>query len=164
MFWVVPLFSRLIETRLQLNVQTFPRRPPRVSWVRGTPVFFVTFCTYRRRSILATKHVHDSFVAFGLRAAQSHNIAVGRYVIMPDHVHLFVCGDLHFHLGKWIKALGKSISSGMRHDRICQEGFSIIFYAVTKAWCRNGNMCAIIPSAPDSLQFGRSGRFRGNLC
>ena len=111
---------------------------------------------------------HDSFVAFGLRAAQSHNIAVGRYVIMLDHVHLFVCGDLHFHLGKWIKALkqplGKSISSGMRHDRICQEGFSIIFYAVTKAWCRNGNMCAIIPSAPDSLQFGRSGRFRGKLC
>ena len=70
---------------------------------------------------------HDSFVAFGLRAAESHNIAVGRYVIMPDHVHLFVCGDLHFHLGKWIKALrqalGKSISSGMRHDRIWQEGF-----------------------------------------
>ena len=162
------ILSRLIETRLQLNVQTFPRRPPRVSWVRGTPVFFVTFCTYRRRSILATKNVHDSFVAFGLRAAQSHNIAVGRHVIMPDHIHLFVCGDLHFHLGKWIKALkqplGKSISSGMRHDRICQEGFSIIFYAVTKAWCRNGNMCAIIPSAPDSLQFGRSGRFRGKLC
>ena len=70
---------------------------------------------------------HDSFVAFGLRAAQSHNIAVGRYVIMLDHVHLFVCGDLHFHLGKWIKALrqalSKSISSSMRHDRIWQEGF-----------------------------------------
>jgi REP element-mobilizing transposase RayT len=72
--------------------------------------------------MLATKNVHDSFVAFGLRAAQSYNIAVGRYVIMPDHVHLFVCGDLHFHLGKWIKALkqalGKRISSGIRHDRI----------------------------------------------
>ena len=109
----IVILSRLIETRLRLNVQTFPRRPPRVSWVQGTPVFFVTFCTYRRRSILATKNVHDSFVDFGLRAAQSHNIAVGRYVIMPDHVHLFVCGDLQFHLGKWIKALkqalGKSI-------------------------------------------------------
>jgi len=35
------ILSRLIETRLQLNMQTFPRRPPRVSWVRGTPVFFV---------------------------------------------------------------------------------------------------------------------------
>jgi putative transposase len=93
----------------------------------GHTSFFVTFCTYRRRSILATKNVHDSFVAFGLQAAQNHNIAVGRYVIMPDHIHLFVCGDLHFHLGKWIKALrqalGKSISSGVRHDRIWQEGF-----------------------------------------
>src|SRR5947199_3620352 len=92
---VVPLFSRLIKTWLQLNVQTFPRRPPRVSWVRGTPVFFVTFCTYRRRSMLATKNVHDSFVAFGLRVAQSHNIAAGRYVIMPDHIHFLsaaICG------------------------------------------------------------------------
>jgi Transposase IS200 like len=115
--------------------------------------------------MLATKNVHDSFVAFGLRAAQSHNIAVGRYVIMPDHLHLFVCGDLYFHLGKWIKALkqalGKSISSAMRHDRIWQEGFSIIFYAVTKAWRRNGSICAIIPSVPDSLQFGRNGLSRG---
>ena len=77
--------------------------------------------------MLATKNVHDSFVAFALRASRSHNIAVGRYVIMPDHVHLFVCGDLHFHLGKWVKALkqalGKSIPSGVGHDRIWQEGF-----------------------------------------
>ena len=149
-----------------MNVQTFPRRPPRVSWVRGTPVFLLRSAP--TDGVPSSLPRHDSFVAFGLRPAQSHNIAVGRYVIMLDHVHLFVCGDLHFHLGKWIKALkqplGKSISSGMRHDRICQEGFSIIFYAVTKAWCRNGNMCAIIPSAPDSLQFGRSGRFRGKLC
>src|SRR5438270_10000180 len=121
------ILSRLIETRLQLNVQTFPKRPPRVPWVRGTPVFFVTFCTYRRRSMLATKNVHDSFIAFVLRAAQSHNLAVGRYVIMPDHIHLFVCGDLQFHLGKWIKslkqALGKSISKDVKQDRIWQEGF-----------------------------------------
>src|SRR5947199_3305236 len=93
---VVPLFSRLIKTRLQLNVQTFPRRPPRVSWVRGTPVFFVTFCTYRRRSILATKHVHDSFVAFGLRAAQRQNIAAGRSVMMVEHEHNSVFGERHF--------------------------------------------------------------------
>jgi len=95
--------------------------------VSGTPVFFVTFCTYRRRSILATKNVHDSFVVFGLRAAQSHNIAILRYVIMPDHIHLFVCGDLQFHLGKWIKSLkqvlGKSISKDVKQNRLWQEGF-----------------------------------------
>ena len=151
-----------------MNVQTFPRRPPRVSWVRGTPVFFVTFCTYRRRSILATKNVHDSFVAFGLRAAQSHNIAVGRYVIMPDHVHLFVCGDLHFHLGKWIKALkqalGKSISSGMRHDRIWQEGFFDHILRSDESMAQKWEYVRDIPSAPNWLDSGRSGLFRGKLC
>ena len=25
-----------------------------------------------------------------LRAREEHNVAVGRYVIMPDHIHLFV--------------------------------------------------------------------------
>ena len=118
--------------------------------------------------MLATKNVHDSFVAFGLLAAQSYNIAVGRYVIMPDHVHLFVCGDLHFHLGKWIKALKQAL--GKAFHQACamigsgRKDFSIIFYAVTKAWRKNGNMCAIIPSAPDSLEFGRSGLFREKLC
>jgi len=118
--------------------------------------------------MLATKNVHDSFVAFGLRAAQSYNIAVGRYVIMPDHVHLFVCGDLHFHLGKRIKALkqalGKRISSGIRHDRIWQEGFFDHILRSDESMAQNGNMCAIIPSAPDSLEFGRSGLFREKLC
>src|SRR5438105_3345352 len=88
--------------------------------------FFLTFCTYRRRQLLARKIVHHTFVSFCDRA-QSHNIAIGRYVIMPDHIHLFVCGDLQFHLGKWIKslkqALGKSISKDVKQDRIWQEGF-----------------------------------------
>ena len=107
--------------------QTFPQRPPRVPWVRYAPVFFVTFCTYRRRQLLAAKKVHDAFVSFCERAAQSHNIAIGRYVIMPDHIHLFVCGDLQFHLGKWIKSLkqvlGKSISKDVKQNRLWQEGF-----------------------------------------
>ena len=42
------------------------------------------------------------------------------------YIFLFVA-ICSFHLGKWIKALkqalGKSISLGMRHDRIWQEGF-----------------------------------------
>src|SRR5438105_10800635 len=75
----------------------------------------------------ATNHVCASFSTLLLSAAQSHKIAVGRYVIMPDHNHLFVCGDLQFHLGKWIKslkqALGKSISKDVKQDRTWQEGF-----------------------------------------
>jgi len=40
-----------------------------------------------------------SFREFGIRAYDDHNIAVGRYVIMPDHLHLFVVGLMTFNLG-----------------------------------------------------------------
>jgi REP element-mobilizing transposase RayT len=39
---------------------------------------------------------------FAERAYADHNIAVGRYVIMPDHIHLFVCGPDDFELGRWM--------------------------------------------------------------
>ena len=32
--------------------------------------------------------------------AQAYNIAVGRYVIMPDHIHLFVTGGPDFVLSR----------------------------------------------------------------
>ena len=35
------------------------------------------------------------------------NVAVGRYVIMPDHVHLFVRGSEVFELGPWVGLLNK---------------------------------------------------------
>jgi REP element-mobilizing transposase RayT len=37
--------------------------------------------------------VHAIFRSYAERA-QAYNIAVGRYVIMSDHIHLFVTGDL----------------------------------------------------------------------
>ena len=107
--------------------QTFPRRPLRLPSTFGSPVYFITFCTYRRRPILATHAIHDEFIRFCQNAVRDHNVFVGRYVIMPDHLHFFVAGDLNFHVGKWIRslkqALGKKISLAKDHSRIWQEGF-----------------------------------------
>ena len=53
----------------------------------NTPVIvFVTICTKDRKAVLANAEVHAA-----LRAAwdQAENWLVGRYMIMPDHVHLF---------------------------------------------------------------------------
>ena len=33
--------------------------------------------------------MHEAFRSYCLRA-ENHDVAVGRYVIMPDHIHLFV--------------------------------------------------------------------------
>ena len=61
------------------------------------------------------------------RAEETYNVAVGRYVIMPDHVHLFVRGDYNFRLGPWIgglkQALAKSATLSRAKGQIWEEGF-----------------------------------------
>jgi len=88
----------------------YPRVPPPLDRVfASNPVFFVTVCTYRRRPLLGTDPLHNAFVQFSHRAYEEHGIAVGRYVIMPNHIHLFVCGPNHFELGRWMGMLKRCL-------------------------------------------------------
>jgi putative transposase len=49
---------------------------------------------------------------------------VGRYVIMPDHVHLFVSGDDDFSLVQWVRALKRTLSTAILVARPhWQKGF-----------------------------------------
>lgn len=41
------------------------------------------------------------------------SIAIGRYVIMPDHVHLFVCGGTDFDLGLWVRGLKRFMAKSV---------------------------------------------------
>lgn len=95
-----------------------PRRPPRLPTVfdayRHAPVYFVTFCTYQRKSWLAQTDIHAAFLAFIQRGWNEHRIAVGRYVIMRDHVHLLVSGGPEFDLGDWIKLLKQRLGKVIR--------------------------------------------------
>ena len=109
-------------------VSKYPGFPPRLHLIFAhAPVYFVTFCTYRRRCWLATEKVHAAFLEFGERAAQDHNVAVGRYVLLPDHAHLFVCGVGDFELGRWMgklkQAMGKAVVRPPSADPIWQRGF-----------------------------------------
>ncbi|MGI8821597.1 MAG: REP-associated tyrosine transposase [Chthoniobacterales bacterium] len=91
----------------------FPRRPPRLERVfprDNAPIYFVTFCTYRRGSWLARDPVHRAFIQFGEAAAERFRTGIGRYVIMPDHIHLFVCGGPEFVLGRWIGGLKQALA------------------------------------------------------
>jgi putative transposase len=81
----------------------YPQVPPALDRLfPSNPIFFVTACTYRRRPVLAHDAVHNGFVRFSRRAYDERGIAVGRYVLMPDHIHLFVCGPNDFELGRWM--------------------------------------------------------------
>src|SRR5690242_16004322 len=95
-------------------MRRFPRLPSRLDRIFiDAPVYFITFCTSRRRPMLATPSVNQAFVAFAERAYSIHNIAVGRYVILPDHLHCFVSGDREFELGRWIGLLKQSLGKAV---------------------------------------------------
>ncbi len=116
-----------VSTRKK-RMKSFARTPPRLHWVFSrSPLFFVTFCTYSRRSILARAEVHAAFIEFADRAHREFGIAAGRYVILPDHIHLFVAGPDDFNLGKWVgtlkRVLGGAIATGRSHDPVWQRGF-----------------------------------------
>jgi hypothetical protein len=66
------------------------KHPPHLSSPEAaTPTLLVTVCTKHRRKILANATAHAL-----LREAWEmyDDFSVGRYVILPDHIHLFV-GD-----------------------------------------------------------------------
>ena len=82
----------------------FPRLPPRLERLFiDAPVYFITFCTYRRRPLLATPEVHVAFMQFSRRAYLDQNVAVGRYVILPDHIPSLSQGIAHLISGAgWV--------------------------------------------------------------
>jgi putative transposase len=103
-----------------------PNRPPRLHWIFQSydpPVYFITLNTHHRKRLLANVVVHSAFVEFA-QSGMQRGIAVGRYVIMPDHVHLFVRGGLDFVLAQWVRMLkrklSKAIGSELPH---WQDGF-----------------------------------------
>lgn len=68
------------------------RRLNRV-WI-DWPIYFITTCTFKRRAILASKEAAQVLVDEWQSARDRHGWAIGRYVIMPDHVHFFCSGEL----------------------------------------------------------------------
>lgn len=85
--------------------------PPRLAFVFPTdtpPLYLVTFNTHLRQRLLAVPEVHTAFSAFAERA-QEYRIGVGRYVLMPDHVHLFVGFAGEITLGAWVKSLKQTL-------------------------------------------------------
>ena len=101
-------------------------KPRRLEWIfqkYEPPLYFVTLCTVHRRKVLANEQVHAAFVRYAEAAAQ-RGYAVGRYVIMPDHIHLFIRGADDFVLGTWIAGLKRVVAAAVTGGRgIWQRGF-----------------------------------------
>jgi putative transposase len=87
----------------------------RLEWLyTESPIYYITACTHARRPILARADVHDSFIRYGLGACEC-GVTVGRYVIMPDHIHMFVgfaTGSIS--LSDWMKSFKNAISKTLK--------------------------------------------------
>ena len=98
-------YSKRRMKELMLNT---PHRPPRLPCVfESYPLYFVTFCTLDRRCILACEQAQDGFRAYACDG-DAHGIGVGHYVLMPDHIHLFVRLSAEQKLGCWVKGLKRA--------------------------------------------------------
>lgn len=100
------------------------RRPPRLDLVYADqPVYFVTFCTRNRQEIPSLDLAKVALEKYGHRAIEEFNTAFGRYVIMPDHVHLFVCVDVESLLSQWVGGLKRAMAVAVSTARLWQLGF-----------------------------------------
>ena len=59
-----------------------------------SPIYFITICTKNRRAVLARDEIAEILIEEWDVAHKRHGWAVGRYVIMPDHVHFFCRPEL----------------------------------------------------------------------
>ena len=96
----------------------YPTHKPRLQRLNFTfsnaPLYFLTLCTDQRRTLLDNHTAYECFKEF-CHLATDHGVYVGRYVLMPDHIHLFAqvtAGSPP--VSPWIKSLKNSLSKNWR--------------------------------------------------
>ena len=57
-------------------------------WVKS-PIHFLTVCTIHRRTILTDSGIPECLVEAWDASPKINGWAIGRFVVMPDHVHFF---------------------------------------------------------------------------
>jgi REP element-mobilizing transposase RayT len=92
----------------------------------ASPIYFVTACAHKRRAILARSEVNRAFLEYA-RRGEDRGAFIGAYVLMPDHIHLFVALDREVTLTGWMKSLKNALSKALRSLHIpaphWQKGF-----------------------------------------
>jgi REP element-mobilizing transposase RayT len=139
-------------------------RKPRLSpldlvFVRS-PIYFITACTQNRRNILATPAIHETFLRFG-EEGPSHGSWIGAYVIMPNHLHVFVTtDDQKITISAWMKSLKNTISKTLRENGIASPHWQKTFFdhllrsseSYSEKWnyvSENPVRAGLVPSAED---------------
>ena len=78
-------------------------------------IIYVTACTAKRRKILACPAVHQ---AIATAWAEASTWLVGRYVLLPDHIHFFCApnGIDAPSLERWMRFWKSRVTAGLRQQ------------------------------------------------
>lgn len=86
-------------------------RLPHLRPIARQPIVFLTVVTQNRRPLLATQAAFEILTDLWRRSPELDGWAVGDYMLMPDHVHLFArAGHSAKSLAQWMQTW-KSVSS-----------------------------------------------------
>jgi len=88
----IKALAGITDPGYSMSMRKHLRRLERV-WI-DWPIYFVTTCAFKRRPILASNEVAEILADEWRDAHGRHGWAIGRYVIMPDHVHFFCSAEL----------------------------------------------------------------------
>ena len=82
-------------------IRHHPAHLPNIERHNQPVILFVTVCTKNRKPVLADARVHGVLESIWPLARQ---YLVGRYILMPDHVHLFCSPAVHEpeNVQKWV--------------------------------------------------------------
>ena len=93
-----------------------PAHLPNVRRHNQPVILFVTVCTNGRRDLLANQGVHDALLDVWPQARQYR---IGRYILMPDHLHLFCSPAVPEpeNVKRWVAYWKRLASSQLRNLR-----------------------------------------------
>ena len=95
---------------MERKLKGTPPRLPILFQRFDAPLYFVTFNTLLKRPLLANDPVHAAFRSYAERGLK-FNVATGRYVLMPDHLHVFVRIGRDMTLRRWESGLKKCLAN-----------------------------------------------------
>jgi putative transposase len=105
-----------------MHSQKYLRRLDNV-FVRN-PIYFITSCTYQRKPILATEEVYQILLEEWKSSSTRHGWCVGRFTVMPDHVHFFArpLEDSSKTLSQWMQAFKEWTSKRINRETSSETG------------------------------------------
>ncbi len=92
------------------------RTPPRLAIIQQQhcpPLYLLTICTLMRQRILAHEDVHAAWRIYVERGLL-FGVGVGRYVLMPDHIHVFVRMGGEVTLSRWVKGMKRHLDVSLQ--------------------------------------------------